>query len=143
MAKTHYHTLGLKRGSATGPEDIRRAFRELARKLHPDVNRAPDATARFALIQNAYETLNDPQRRAAYDAQLELDDARASGRLLDPDAAPHTGPRTAHYTWTNVADPKARSSQPFNSEDFQELYDAFFAPRKRDIEAAARRAPDQ
>src|ERR671933_153807 len=49
------------------PAEIRRAYRERARRLHPDVNRAPDAAARFAALSEAYETLADPARRRAYD----------------------------------------------------------------------------
>jgi len=49
------------------PLEIRRAFRELARRLHPDVNPAADAAERFAAIARAYDTLSDPERRRAYD----------------------------------------------------------------------------
>jgi curved DNA-binding protein len=66
MAKRDYYAvLGLKRSASD--EDIRRAFRELARKHHPDLNRAPDAQARFVEIQEAYDVLSDPEKRAAYD----------------------------------------------------------------------------
>jgi molecular chaperone DnaJ len=47
--------------------EIRRAFRGLARRLHPDVNPAADAAERFAAIARAYDTLSDPERRRAYD----------------------------------------------------------------------------
>ena len=62
----HYEVLGLAR-SAT-PDDIKGAFRRRA-NLHPDVDKAPGAADRFARISEAYATLSDPEKRAAYDAQ--------------------------------------------------------------------------
>src|SRR2546423_8270526 len=61
----YYAILGLT--PTASPAEIRRAYRERARRLHPDVNRAPDAAARFATLAEAYETLSDPARRRAYD----------------------------------------------------------------------------
>ena len=61
----YYATLGLT--PTASPAEIRRAYRERARRLHPDVNHAPDAAARFAMLTEAYETLADPARRRAYD----------------------------------------------------------------------------
>src|SRR5437764_9418001 len=61
----YYATLGL--APTASPAEIRRAYRERARRLHPDVNHAPDAAARFAALTEAYETLADPPRRRAYD----------------------------------------------------------------------------
>lgn len=49
------------------PEQVRRAYRGLARRLHPDLNPAPDASARFTRVAAAYAVLVDPARRAAYD----------------------------------------------------------------------------
>jgi len=63
--KDYYATLGLSR-DASGDE-IKRAYRKLARKYHPDVSKEADAEARFKDVTEAYEALKDPERRAAYD----------------------------------------------------------------------------
>ena len=64
----HYTLLGIQR-SAT-PDDIRRAYLKAAKKLHPDHNTAPGDTELFMDVQQAYQVLSDPVRRASYDANL-------------------------------------------------------------------------
>ena len=61
----YYALLGVSR-SATD-EQIRSAYRKLARQFHPDVNSASDASERFKAVTEAYEVLTDPQRRQRYD----------------------------------------------------------------------------
>ena len=61
----YYEIMGLERGA---PQDeIRRAYRKLARKYHPDVSKEADAEERFKELGEAYEVLKDPEKRAAYD----------------------------------------------------------------------------
>lgn len=64
-AMDYYSALGLARGCTA--EDIKRAFRALAMKFHPDRNRAPGAEERFKQIAEAHEVLSDPERRVRYD----------------------------------------------------------------------------
>ncbi len=64
--KDYYKILGVERGAA---EDvIKKAYRKLARKYHPDVSKEPDAKERFQEVSEAYETLRDKEKRAAYDS---------------------------------------------------------------------------
>lgn len=64
--KDYYATLGVQRSASA--DDIKRAYRKLARKYHPDVSKESDAEARFKEVSEAYEALSDPEKRAAYDA---------------------------------------------------------------------------
>jgi curved DNA-binding protein len=63
--KDYYATLDVKREASA--DEIKRAYRKLARKYHPDVSKEPDAEARFKEVGEAYEVLKDPEKRAAYD----------------------------------------------------------------------------
>ena len=62
----YYATLGVERGASA--DEIRKAYRRLAQKHHPDVSKEPGAEAKFKEIAEAYQTLKDPEKRAAYDA---------------------------------------------------------------------------
>jgi len=128
--RTHYEILGLPEDA--NPAAIKRAFRALALKLHPDVNASPDAHTKFADAQRAYGVLNDAAKRAQYDAAL------ASLRALPADR-----PRgEMHFTWSNIADRGSRVAET-DDELFEDLYSAFFQTRLPKTEAgrADRPAP--
>ena len=65
MATEYYSVLGVRRDA--GPDEIKRAYRRLARELHPDVNPDPRTQERFKEITQAYEVLSDPEKRQMYD----------------------------------------------------------------------------
>ena len=63
--RDYYKVLGVERSASA--DDIKAAYRKLARKHHPDINREPGAESRFKEVSEAYEVLKDPEKRAAYD----------------------------------------------------------------------------
>lgn len=125
----HYKTLGVPRDASA--EQVRVAYRELARRLHPDVNKAVDANQRFAVVQHAYEVLIDEQARIEYDRAVARHRGGKAGRAAGAgswaEREPHP-PGTAHYSWTNVADRGQRVSEA--AHDFDDIYETFFAHRR-------------
>jgi curved DNA-binding protein len=63
--KDYYEILGVKRDASN--DDIRKAYRKLAHKYHPDVSKDPKGEEQFKAVAEAYQTLKDPEKRAAYD----------------------------------------------------------------------------
>ena len=99
-----YEVLGVSRHATA--EEIRAAHRKLARKLHPDINKGPDAAAKFAELQEAYEVLSDADKRKLYDqfghAGLGGAPAGSPGGPWGGGAGGGAGQRGQTYTWTNV-----------------------------------------
>src|SRR5512146_1413233 len=63
--KDYYEVMGVARTASQ--DEIKRAYRKLARKFHPDVSKEQHAEDKFKELQEAYEVLKDPEKRAAYD----------------------------------------------------------------------------
>lgn len=63
--RDYYEVLGLSKGASE--QEIKKAYRSLAKKYHPDMNKSADAEAKFKEINEAYEVLSDPQKKATYD----------------------------------------------------------------------------
>jgi curved DNA-binding protein len=105
--KDYYEILGVKRDA--GADEIKNAYRRLARKYHPDVSKEKNAEEKFKEMAEAYETLKDPEKRAAYD-QL---GRHAAGQEFSP--PPEWG--QAHPGWQGGAS--------FEDIDLSDLFAAF------------------
>lgn len=97
--KDYYQTLGLEPGA--GDAEIKTAYRRLARKYHPDVSKETGAEEKFKAVNEAYEALRDPSKRAAYD-QL-----RSRGYRPGEDIQPPPG---------------GFGGGRYNSPDFEEIF---------------------
>ncbi|RLN34219.1 chaperone protein DnaJ 2-like [Panicum miliaceum] len=107
--KDYYKVLSLEHSAAVGAEEIRRAYRRLARRYHPDVcppSRRAESTERFLELRRAYETLADPAQRVRYDAEM-----RAGGEE-DGEAARPGGVEFPRDVWeAQLGALRARSEQ--------------------------------
>lgn len=76
-SKDYYATLGVSRDASD--DEIKRAFRKLSKKYHPDINHEPGAEQKFKDINEAYQVLSDKQKRAAYDQYGSADGPQGGG----------------------------------------------------------------
>ncbi len=110
--KDYYKVMGVERDASQ--EEIKRAYRKLARKYHPDVSKEADAEQRFQEVQEAYEVLKDPEKRATYD---QLGSNWREGQDFRPPPGAGGGPGGFHYSG-DVSEEDARAF----SEFFEELF---------------------
>lgn len=119
MGKDYYKILGIAKGASD--EEIKKAYRKLALKYHPDKNKDPSAEERFKEVAEAYEVLSDKKKRDIYDAHGE--EGLKSGGTRG------SGMGTNDFTYTFHGDPRATFAQffgdssPFNS--FNRMFGGF------------------
>lgn len=102
--------------STATEQEIKTAYRRLARKYHPDISKEPNAEERFKEMGEAYETLKDPKKRAQYDDYLK-------NREFYEQAQQNNTP---HYSYHNYSGPEFQSADfsgtEFNSDFFESLF---------------------
>jgi DnaJ-class molecular chaperone len=135
MARDYYETLGVAQGATEA--ELKKAYRKLARKYHPDVNPGDKAAeARFKEIQHAYDVLTDPKQREVYDQvghsgweQGYRNGGPAPGGPGGPDMGDYFrqggGPGGTTYTWTNVPGDEYQTSGQVN-DLFEQLFNQGF-----------------
>lgn len=113
--RDYYKILGVARTAAA--EDIKKSYRRLARKYHPDVSKEKDAEEKFKEVQEAYEVLKDPEKRAAYD---QLGSAWKSGEPFRPPPDWASG-----FEFRGGA-ARPGGSQGFREEGFSDFFSSLF-----------------
>ncbi len=122
--KDYYETVGVPR-SAT-QDEIKRAYRKLARKYHPDVSKDPDAEARFKELGEAYAVLKDPEKRVAYDQM-------GSEWKAGQDFQPPPG-------WDNGFEFRGREFAGTDGFEHSDFFESLFGRHTRGAEQASRNA---
>ena len=113
--KDYYKTLGVSKSAST--EDIKKAYRKLARQYHPDVNKKPEAEKRFKEVNEANEVLSDPDKRKRYDT-IGPDFARYAN-------AGNGGGQPGNFTWSYNGRPGAGGFQG-DASAFSDFFRSIF-----------------
>lgn len=133
--KDYYKTLGVAKDASA--DDVKTAYRKLARKYHPDVSKEGDAEARFKEINEANEVLKDAEKRTAYDeagSQFERQRAAGGARGGSRDFQPPPG-------WNDGYESNgAGADDPFAGADHSDFFEAMFGRAQR--AAAGGRRPN-
>ena len=115
--RDYYKILGVARTAAA--EDIKKSYRRLARKYHPDVSKEKDAEQKFKEVQEAYEVLKDPEKRAAYD---QLGSDWKSGQQFRPPPDWASG-----FEFSGGSRSRAAGRGPvFEEEGFSDFFSSLF-----------------
>ena len=109
VANDYYGVLGVRRDADA--DEIKKAYRRLARELHPDVNPDPQTQERFKEITQAYEVLSDPEKRQMYDLGADPFAPGGAGRRRAASARPGSRSATS-WTRSSAAAGHARAAQP-------------------------------
>lgn len=117
--RDYYEVLGVAKDASK--DEIKKAYRKLSKKYHPDINKAPDAAEKFKEIQEAYEVLSDDQKRTQYDQ------------------FGHAGPNQGFGGGNGFG---GFSSSDFDSFGFEDIFSTFFGGGRRNDPNAPRQGAD-
>lgn len=125
--KDYYQVLGVPRDATAA--QVKKAFRQLARKYHPDVSKEPDAATRMSELNEANAVLSDPERRAAYDA---MSQGQQPGQTFTPPP-----------DWDNGFEFTGRGGDGLDEEAFSDFFSQIFGQtgRARGASQARQRHP--
>lgn len=130
--KDYYAVLGVE--PSAGDAEIKTAYRRLARKYHPDVSKEPGAEEQFKAVNEAYEALRDPQKRAAYD-QLRARGYRPGEEFRPPPDFGRGGPGAQEFDFEEIF-----GGAGGGSGGFSDFFEGLFGRRGR-AEAPSQRGP--
>jgi curved DNA-binding protein CbpA len=133
MLYDFYKILDLPRTASS--EDIKRAYRNKAKRIHPDINNSPKANEVFAVVNEAYETLSDDQKKYFYDLKLNYIDtekanAERKKQYYGSSVKNDTFSNSSHFQneWHNIS--KAAYQEKTDADYYRQspiLYNLFFA----------------
>ena len=128
--KDYYAVLGVE--PTAGDAEIKTAYRRLARKYHPDVSKEPGAEDQFKAVNEAYEALRDPQKRAAYD-QLRARGYRPGEEFRPPPDFGRGGPGSQDFDYEEIF-----GGAGGGSGGFSDFFEGLFGRRARAEQAQSR-----
>jgi len=117
MGKDYYSILGVSKGATD--DELKKAYRKLALKYHPDKNKSPGAEEKFKEIGEAYDVLSDPKKKQIYD---QLGEEGLKGSSGGHSGADFSGPGGPGFTYTYHGDPRATFSQFFGTSNPFEMF---------------------
>ncbi len=118
--RDYYRDLGVERNASA--DEVRKAYRKLARKYHPDVSKEPDAEARMREVNEAYAVLSDTEKRAAYD---QIGQHPRAGEEFRPPP-----------DWGTGFEFSGGDAQGAGAEEFSEFFSSLFGRARRGAPAA-------
>lgn len=144
--KTYYQILGVSKTASK--DELKKAFRKLARQYHPDVNPGnKEAEEKFKQVNEAYNTLSDDSLKAAYDAKLEGNTYSSAGAAgsANTGRAAQTGPQSRPFNFENVEknfesffgfnphtkEPTLKKEKGSNPMDTTDAFERFFQVKKK------------
>ena len=116
--KDYYASLGVAKDASPG--DIQKAYRKLARRFHPDVNKTPEAETKFKEINEAHEVLKDEEKRAKYDQ------FGSNWKQAQQTGAPPPGFEDMYTVFTSGTGGGSRHGYDFGGEGFSSFFDMLF-----------------